>query len=742
MEEKEELQKEAVQEKPQKEYLQLAALYFPKLEETPYHSIEEQYHDWMQFVDMLCSMQILIKENSLEESFRRIGTVYQDEELMRAIEPKSFSPNTGSEPVILGIFQMLLKKGEAAAQEGIFLPFDVLRMLHEFTYPEIMAAVLSFLPDLNRKYERIYSVLQEEPSQSIRPTVGFVYDLCALFMPMQYEDVALLSDEDSYLGRFVFDRRFQGKADDSGLSKRLCLNQRIRDFLLGNHGKMGALYPYARILSGGAEPLQLIAGEEEAAQILEWMGGLLQNDKRGVIQLLGESGTGKKFLLRYLAGLTGQSFLSVEFPLLLHMSASEREEILNDIICKCMIEGLHLHLDHVSYTDSEQTAAGEILSLFGKYIILMFLSAEQENVEAAVGTAAEQVWLSVQLERPSAAMQKRFWQHFLGGRGLVLSEELSLDELVSKYSLTPRTIEQITEQLMIGDVQVVEESALSELIREKCKVDFGSRAKRLQTGFTWEDIQLNPESETELKKILAYAKHRSVVYEDYGFGKKMPYGRGFSVLLYGPPGTGKTMAANVLANELKLDIYRIDLSQIGSKYIGETEKNLAAIFDTGKHANAILFFDEADALFTKRTEVGSSNDKYANAEVAYLLQKIEEYDGISFLATNNLNNFDMAFRRRLTFIVPMNLPDVQIRQRLWENVFPQELPKEQIDFTNIAQSAEMSGSSIKAAALQAAYRAAWEKRALTKMDVVDAIDGEYKKNGALSIRQELLYGKM
>lgn len=725
-----------------KEYVKLTELYFPNLTQEPYTMMEEQYHDWMQFVDMLCSMQLLIKENGLEESFQRIGTVYQDEELMRALEPRPFQAEKTFSKEVLAVFQTLLKKGRAAAKEGIFLPFDVLCGLQEFTYPEIMALVLSFLPDLNRKYERIYTILQEEMQPSVRPTVGFVYDLCSLFMPMQYEDAALISDEDSYLGRFVFDRRYAGKEDGSALSRRLCLQPRIRDFLLGDHGKMGRLYPYARLLAGDKKPDTFIADRDRTAHVLKLMGGLLENNDRGVICLQGEGGTGKKFLLQTVASLTGQSFLSVEFPLLLHMSASEREEILNDIICKCMIEGLHLHLDHVSYHENEKTAVGEILSFLGKYIILMFLSTEQEDIEAAAGVMTGWVWLPVKIERPCAAMQKRFWQHFLSRRGLVLSEELSLDELVSKYSLTPHVIEQITEQLVIEDIRTVEESTLSDLIREKCKVDFGSRAKRLQTGFTWEDIQLNQESETELKKILAYAKHRSVVYEDYGFGKKMPYGRGFSVLLYGPPGTGKTMAANVLANELKLDIYRIDLSQIGSKYIGETEKNLAAIFDTGKHANAILFFDEADALFSKRTEIGSSNDKHANAEVAYLLQKIEEYDGISFLATNNLNNFDMAFRRRLTFIVPMNLPDAQIRQRLWESVFPSELPKEQIDFTNIAQVGEMSGSSIKAAALQAAYRSAWEKRPMTKSDVIDAIDGEYKKNGALSIRQDLIYGKL
>lgn len=723
----------------EKEYFQLVKVYFPELNKEPYQTIEEQYHDWMQFVDMLCSMQIVIKENSLEESFRRIGTVYQDEDLMRAIEPRAFRLNTEWADAVLGVFQTLLYKGEAAAREGRFLPFDTLRMVQEFTYPEIMALVLSFMPDLNRKYERIYSILQEEPSESVRPTVGFVYDMCALFMPMQYEDVALLSDEDSYLGQFVFDKRFFGKADQSMLSKRLCLNQRIRDFLMGNPGKMGKLYPYVRMLLGGGEPGKLIAGEEKLAHVMELMGGLFEQDERGVICLLGEPGVGKKFLLRYLAKLTGQSFLSVEVPLLLHMDYGERLNVLQDIVCKCMIEGLYLHLDHVSYEDAEKKQVKELLAFVQKYITLLFVSAEREEVSEA---ATEAVWLNVELERPSAGVQKEFWKHFLAEREIEAAPELDLDVIVSKYSLTPKMIGQIADCLAIEKVEQVDELLLSDKIREKCKVNFGNKAKRLQTGFVWEDMELNPESEQELKKIIAYAKNRAVVYENYGFGKKMPYGRGFSVLLYGPPGTGKTMAATVLANELKLDIYRIDLSQIGSKYIGETEKNLSAIFESGKHANAILFFDEADALFTKRTEVGNSNDRYANAEIAYLLQKVEEYDGISFLATNNLNNFDAAFKRRITFIVPMHLPDAQIRKQLWEKVFPEEMPKEKIDFTLIAENGEMSGSSIKSAALQAAYRAAWEKRPVSKLDIIDAIDGEYKKNGALSIRQELLRGKL
>lgn len=723
----------------EKNYLQLTAVYFPELNEGAYSSVEEQYHDWMKFVDMLCSMQVVIKENSLDESFRRIGTVYRDETLMRALEPREFDSNMGCKTEILCIFQTLLNKGEVSVQEGIRLPFEALRMLHELTYPEIMAVILSFMPDLNRKYERIYSILQEEQTESIRPTVGFVYDMCSLFMPMRYRDMALLTDEDGYLGRFVFDRRFGGKEEGSGLSKRLCLNQRVRDFLMGSPGRMGRLDPYAKVLSGSPRSEKMIAGGERAEQVMELIDGLSEGEEHGVICLLGEQGTGKKFLLQHLAGLGGQDFLSVEVPLLLHMHHRDRAELLHDMVCKCIIEGLFLHLDHVPYTDADKQPVQEIMAFLQKYVELLFVSSDQEEISE---TGTEAVWLSVEFKRPSAVVQKEFWIEFLRDKEIELAPELDLDVIVSKYSLTPRAIRQIADHLQVEGVERVDERLLSDRIREKCKVNFGSKAKRLQTGFTWEDIELNEESERELKKIIACAKNRAVVYERYGFDKKMPYGRGFSVLLYGPPGTGKTMAATVLANELKLDIYRIDLSQISSKYIGETEKNLSAIFETGKHANAILFFDEADALFTKRTEVSSSNDRYANAEIAYLLQKIEEYDGISFLATNNLNNFDAAFRRRLTFIVPMNLPDVGIRQRLWENVFPEEMPKDPIDFGKIAENAEMSGSSIKAAALQAAYKAAWEKRPVTRLDVVDAIDGEYRKNGALSIRQELIRGKL
>ncbi|MBR7058159.1 MAG: ATP-binding protein [Stomatobaculum sp.] len=223
---------------------------------------------------------------------------------------------------------------------------------------------------------------------------------------------------------------------------------------------------------------------------------------------------------------------------------------------------------------------------------------------------------------------------------------------------------------------------------------------------------------------------KSVVNEDYGFSRKLPYGNGVSIVLYGPPGTGKTMTARVLAKELGLDIYRIDLSQVANKYIGESEKTLGKIFDTAKYSNAILFFDEADSLFAKRTEVKDSNDRHANAETAYLLQKIEEYAGVSILATNVFSNFDEAFRRRMTFLVPIRWPDETERLELWKKTFPPETPlSADVDLPFYAKEAELTGSAIKSAALSAAFRAAKEKRPVCHQDILEGIADEYRKSG-------------
>ncbi|MBQ4464330.1 MAG: ATP-binding protein [Eubacterium sp.] len=201
-------------------------------------------------------------------------------------------------------------------------------------------------------------------------------------------------------------------------------------------------------------------------------------------------------------------------------------------------------------------------------------------------------------------------------------------------------------------------------------------------------------------------------------------------MFYGQPGTGKTMAAQVIANELGLELYRIDLSQMVSKYIGETQKNVTKLFERAKNTNAILFFDEADSLFSKRSEVKDFHDKNANAETAHLLQKLEDYEGITILATNYAQNIDDAFKRRIRFMVNFVFPDAPVRRRLWKTILPDGVPTEEtLDLDFFADNFELSGSNIKEILTAAAFLAAADKRGLKNDDIIEAVKLNFEKHG-------------
>ena len=226
--------------------------------------------------------------------------------------------------------------------------------------------------------------------------------------------------------------------------------------------------------------------------------------------------------------------------------------------------------------------------------------------------------------------------------------------------------------------------------------------------------------------------HHYQVFNRWGFERKLAHGKGISVLFSGPPGTGKTMAAQVLAHDLALDLYKIDLSRVVSKYIGETEKNLSRIFDEAEHSNAILFFDEADALFGKRTEISDAHDRYANLETSFLLQKMEEYEGIVILASNLRENMDNAFLRRIRFIVEFPFPDAASRLKIWKKHFPAEAPvSEGVDYDLLAERIQVAGGNIKNIVLNAAFFAAENGGMIGMEHILQGTRREYEKIGKL-----------
>jgi SpoVK/Ycf46/Vps4 family AAA+-type ATPase len=251
-------------------------------------------------------------------------------------------------------------------------------------------------------------------------------------------------------------------------------------------------------------------------------------------------------------------------------------------------------------------------------------------------------------------------------------------------------------------------------------------AQHIEPLASWDDLVLPEPQRATLHEIAAHVRRMPVVYGDWGFAGKSTRGLGISALFSGASGTGKTMAAEVLANELALDLYRIDLSAVVSKYIGETEKNLRRLFDAAEETGAILLFDEADALFGKRSEVKDSHDRYANIEVSYLLQRMEAYRGLAILTTNFRSALDPAFLRRLRFIVNFPFPDTAQRAEIWRRVFPAQTPVGGIDFGRLSQL-NLAGGNIRNIAMNAAFLAADTGDPVRMSHLLAAARGEYAK---------------
>ena len=282
------------------------------------------------------------------------------------------------------------------------------------------------------------------------------------------------------------------------------------------------------------------------------------------------------------------------------------------------------------------------------------------------------------------------------------------------------------------DEQRITVRDLYEACRTHSNQKLSSLAHKIPLKYRWDDIVL-PEDRTEqLREICNHVKYRDRVYTEWGFDRKLAMGKGLCILFAGPSGTGKTMSADIIAGELGLDLYKIDLSNVVSKYIGETEKNLSRIFDEAETSNAILFFDEADALFGKRSEVKDSHDRYANIETGYLLQRMEEHEGIVILASNFRKNMDEAFTRRLHFTVEFPFPKEEDRLRIWEHVWPEAVPREPgLDLKFLARRFQITGGNIRNIALSAAFLAADDNGVVGMRHLVRATQREYQKMGKL-----------
>ncbi len=455
-----------------------------------------------------------------------------------------------------------------------------------------------------------------------------------------------------------------------------------------------------------------------------------------VAQLLGADNSSKRLIAHYTAASARRRLYAI--------SADELPAAAGDLDLftrlwqrESLLLPLALYIDAQSQDSPEsQRSLDRFLTRASQSNSLLFLAVREALPELAAGS------FTVDVGKPTLSEQRDAWQEELGDSAVA-------DALASQFNFDLPEVVAIAHE---ADPE--RPDSVWEVSRSKTRPRLDTLAQRLNAKATWDDLVVPEEPGRLLREIANQVRHRALVYEDWGFSKRMNRGLGISALFAGESGTGKTMAAEVIANALKLDLYRIDLSAVVSKYIGETEKNLRRLFDAAEDGGAILFFDEADALFGKRSEVKDSHDRYANIEINYLLQRMEAYGGLAILATNMKSALDVAFMRRLRFIVNFPFPGPAERQKIWERVFPPEtdivddeflkkartavergelppdelarLEAERVDFTRMARL-NLTGGSIQIVALAAAFMAARENSPVTMSHLLAAARAEYDK---------------
>jgi hypothetical protein len=343
-------------------------------------------------------------------------------------------------------------------------------------------------------------------------------------------------------------------------------------------------------------------------------------------------------------------------------------------------------------------------------------------VENATSGAAPASGFDVfDVEKPTAAEQRELWAAALGQ-----GSETEASSLAAAFSLGARSISRIAAEAKAADAEIPLDRRVRTLAARYTRLRIDNLAQRIEPKATWDDIVLPAPEESLLREIAAHVDGRGRVYDEWGFRERMNRGFGISAIFAGASGTGKTMAAEVIANDLGVSLHRIDLSSVVSKWVGETEKNLQQLFNAADDASGILFFDEADALFGKRTEVQQSQDRFANIEINFLLQRLEAYRGLAILATNMLSALDPAFTRRVRFIVKFPVSGPREQRAIWERAFPAKTPTADLDFDRLAKL-NFTGGSIHNVALSAAFLAAKRGLPVTMPIVLEAAKTEMRK---------------
>jgi AAA+ superfamily predicted ATPase len=601
--------------------------------------------------------------------------------------------------------------------------------------------LICLAPVLDLRYERLYGYLQDDITRK-QASVNLALDLLCEPGSQRLLMLARFGDEAPLFRYQLLERVSEpGPVRPSALSQSLVAEEGIVSWLLGTyrpHLELGAAANLRRIEDQGDEAAEtLLAGEA-------WpdVEGALRADREPPILIFyGQDRAGQNAAARLAAARLERPLLEVD---LASATSAERPglRVLALALRDARLAGAVPYL--TGWDAGLANAGGPAPAMLGQLCAFPGLAiVAGEAAWLPSGIERERELLRLEFGIPAYAQRQALWRHFVDvddEDGVTLE---GLDALAGQFLLTTDQIRDAVataRDIAAQRGNPLEDADLFLAARSHSNPNLAGLARKITPRYKWEDIILPPDQIEQLKEIVSTVRGRPMVLETWGVGVKLAASAGITILFAGPPGTGKTMAAEVIARELGLDLYKVDLSTIISKYIGETEKNLERIFAEAQSSNAILFFDEADAIFGKRSEVKDAHDRYANIEVSYLLQRMEAYDGVTILATNLRANLDEAFTRRLQFAVDFPFPDEMHRLRIWETLFPAEVPRaKNLDLGVMARRFKLAGGNIRNIIVSSAYLAAADGGQVSMNHLLHSTRRELQKMGRLVKEKDLVH---
>ena len=709
-----------------------------------YNSSTQHLLEEMGRIDLKIRLELIKRRlvNNQQSRDGFLGLYISEEEIDRLLACTSFEPENDiasdlNSPALESLIDRLnqaerwIAERKAESQSaGVVLRVLELGKMFQLTAFDIDALLICLLPELELGYEKLYSYLQDDVTKK-RPSVELVLRLLCLSAEERLVTRQAFSPQAPLIKNCLLQFDDVSSKLTPLLAKSLKVDERILNYLLESDEIDPRILFCTQRAESHRKLADVILPDDTKSQLVKLMN---REDKSLICYFQGPYGVGKQTTAEALCCESDLPLLIIdvrrliasELPFDMAICLISREATLQNA-------ALYWKYFDALLADDQKLNLDILMNRLKDSTMLNILAGEMEW--EASDLRFEKPFIRIQFPIPEYESRFQLWQSHLNNH-LPIVQDVDLKALSNRFLLSGgqirdavvgarnRTLWQASEKVSMEDLYVSCRAQSNRKLR--------TLAQKVESRYTWDDIVLPQEQMAQLHEIVSYVQYRQLVYGEWNLDEKLSLGKGLNALFAGSSGTGKTMAAGTMANELKLDMYKIDLSTVVSKYIGETEKNLREIFKEAETSNSILFFDEADALFGKRSEVRDSHDRYANIEISYLLQKMEEYEGIVILATNLHKNMDEAFVRRMHFVVEFPSPEEEHRFRIWSNIFPKKAPLDKsVDFKFLAKQFKITGGSIKNIALGASFLAADDGSNITMRHVIRATKREFQKMGKL-----------